>query len=253
MHIPDGFINAPVSIAAGALAVGAIAVSLRGARTEVTEASAPMAGLTAVFVFAAQMVNFPVAAGTSGHLIGAALAAILIGPYAAVLAMTVVLTVQALVFADGGLSALGLNLVNLAVLAVVAGWFTFRGVMWLVARGGERRGERRLGGDVRGGVRRPSPTRVGVAAGVAGFVSVLAAASGFIVEFVVGGNVPLSAETVAAAMLGVHAVIGVGEGLITALVVSAIVVVRPDLVYGLRSRRTAVAGPSAQAASRVTA
>ena len=249
MHIPDGFINAPVSIAAGALAVGAIAVSLRGARTEVTEASAPMAGLTAVFVFAAQMVNFPVAAGTSGHLIGAALAAILIGPYAAVLAMTVVLTVQALVFADGGLSALGLNLVNLAVLAVVAGWFTFRGVMWLVARQGTRRGERRLGGEVR----RPSPTRVGVAAGVAGFVSVLAAASGFIVEFVVGGNVPLTAETVAAAMLGVHAVIGVGEGLITALVVSAIVAVRPDLVYGLRSRRTAVAGPSAQAASRVTA
>ena len=249
MHIPDGFINAPVSIAAGALAVGAIAVSLRGARTEVTEASAPMAGLTAVFVFAAQMVNFPVAAGTSGHLIGAALAAILIGPYAAVLAMTVVLTVQALVFADGGLSALGLNLVNLAVLAVVAGWFTFRGVMWLVARQGTRRGERRLGGEVR----RPSPTRVGVAAGVAGFVSVLAAASGFIVEFVVGGNVPLTAETVAAAMLGVHAVIGVGEGLITALVVSAIVAVRPDLVYGLRSRRTAVAGPSAQAAPRVTA
>ena len=249
MHIPDGFINAPVSIAAGALAVGAIAVSLRGARTEVTEASAPMAGLTAVFVFAAQMVNFPVAAGTSGHLIGAALAAILIGPYAAVLAMTVVLTVQALVFADGGLSALGLNLVNLAVLAVVAGWFTFRGVMWLVARQGTRRGERRLGGEVR----RPSPTRVGVAAGVAGFVSVLAAASGFIVEFVVGGNVPLTAETVAAAMLGVHAVIGVGEGLITALVVSAIVAVRPDLVYGLRSRRTAVAGPSVQAAPRVTA
>ena len=81
----------------------------------------------------------------------------------------------------------------------------------------------------------------------------LAAASGFIVEFVVGGNVPLTAETVAAAMLGVHAVIGVGEGLITALVVSAIVAVRPDLVYGLRSRRTAVAGPSAQAAPRVTA
>lgn len=241
MHIPDGFINAPVSIAAGALAVGAIAVSLRGARAEVTEASAPMAGLTAVFVFAAQMVNFPVAAGTSGHLIGAALAAILIGPYAAVLAMTVVLTVQALVFADGGLSALGLNIVNLAVLAVAAGWFAFRGVMWLV--------ERRASGEAR----RPSPTRVAVAAGVAGFVSVVAAASGFVVEFVLGGNVPLTAETVATAMLAVHSVIGFGEALITALVVSAIVAVRPDLVYGLRSRRSAVAGPVAQREPRVTA
>ncbi|MDQ1245994.1 MAG: cobalt/nickel transport system permease protein [Actinomycetota bacterium] len=227
MHIPDGFIDAPVSIVAGAVAVAAVAVSLRGARNEVTEASAPMAGLTAVFVFAAQMVNFPVAAGTSGHLIGAALAAILIGPYAAVLAMTVVLTVQALVFADGGLSALGLNVVNLGVLAVVAGWFTFRGAMWLVDRWSD-------------GARR-SVSRVGLAAGVAGFVSVLAAASGFIVEFVAGGNVPLTAQTVAAAMLGVHALIGVGEAVITAMVVSAVVAVRPDLVYGLRVRRRVVA------------
>jgi cobalt/nickel transport system permease protein len=237
MHIPDGFIDAPVSIAAGAVAIGVVAVSLRKARSEVTEATAPMAGLTAVFVFAAQMVNFPVAAGTSGHLIGAALAAILIGPYAAVLAMTVVLTVQALVFADGGLSALGLNIVNLAVLAVVAGWLTFRGCLRVVGR--------------RGAV--PSRVGVAVAAGLAGFVSVLAAASGFVVEYLLGGNVPLAAETVAAAMLGVHSVIGIGEALITALVVSAVVAVRPDLVYGLRPRRQEPAATTRDTPSQVIA
>ena len=141
MHIPDGFIDAPVAAASGVVAVAAVAVSLRGARREVSEASAPLAGLTAVFVFAAQMVNFPVGAGTSGHLIGAALAAILIGPYAAVLAMTVVITIQALVFADGGLTALRLNMVNMAVVATVCGWLVFP----LGARGGFRSARRRKG------------------------------------------------------------------------------------------------------------
>jgi cobalt/nickel transport system permease protein len=224
VHIPDGFIDAPVTVAAGAVAVGAVAWSLKGARRELTETSAPMAGLTAVFIFAAQMVNFPVAAGTSGHLIGAALAAILIGPYAAVLAMTVVLTVQALIFADGGLTALGLNVVNLAVLATLAAWWVFRGAFALT-RG-----------------------RLVVAAAAAGFVSVLAAAGGFAVEFIVGGTVPLSAETVATAMLGVHSFIGIGEAAITALVVSAVAGVRPDLVYALRRfgpRPTANVAPRA--------
>lgn len=229
VHIPDGFINAPVSVGAGAVAIGAVALSLKGARRELTETSAPMAGLTAVFIFAAQMVNFPVAAGTSGHLIGAALAAILIGPYAAVLAMTVVLTVQALVFADGGLVALGLNVVNLAVLATLVAWWMFRGV-FAVTRG-----------------------RLVIAAAAAGFVSVLAAAGGFAVEFILGGTVPLSAGTVATAMLGVHSFIGLGEAAITALVVAAIAGVRPDLVYALRrfgSRPTAAKVPGESAAVR---
>lgn len=225
MHIPDGFIDAPVSLTAGALAVGAVALSLRGARRELTETSAPMAGLTAVFIFAAQMVNFPVGFGTSGHLIGAALAAILIGPYAAVLAMTVVLVVQALVFADGGLSALGLNVLNLAVLATLAGWLMFRGAVRFAGRGGRDVGNR----------------AVVLAAGGAGFVSVLAAASGFAIEYLIGGAVPLPAGSVITAMLGVHAVIGVGEALITALVVSAVIRVRPDLVFGLRGLRRAAA------------
>ncbi len=209
-----------MALTAGALALGAVALSLRGARRELTETSAPMAGLTAVFIFAAQMVNFPVAAGTSGHLIGAALAAILIGPYAAVLAMTVVLTVQALVFADGGLTALGLNVFNLGVLATFAAWWVFRGVFSLT-RG-----------------------RLVIATAAAGFVSVLAAAGGFVVEFLAGGTVPLAGGTVATAMLGVHSFIGVGEAIITALVVAAVAGVRPDLVYALRRLGTRAARSS---------
>ncbi len=215
MHIPDGFIDAPVAAASGVVAVAAVAVSLRGARREVSEASAPLAGLTAVFVFAAQMVNFPVGAGTSGHLIGAALAAILIGPYAAVLAMTVVITIQALVFADGGLTALGLNIVNMAVVATVVGWLVFR-----------------LGTRVLPRVRWSAL----LAAGIAGFGSVVASAAAFSLEFALGGTAPIPAGTVTIAMLAVHAVIGVGEGVITALVVGAVLSVRPDLVFGLRDR-----------------
>lgn len=213
MHIPDGFIDAPVSLAAGVLAVAAVGVSIRGARRELSETSAPLAGMTAVFIFAAQMVNFPVGAGTSGHLIGAALAAILIGPYAAVLAMTMVLVVQALAFADGGLSALGLNLLNLAVVAVIAAWLMFIAVVPARAA--------------------PSTRRIWFAAGAAGLVSVVAAAAAFSVEFALGGNAPLPAGTVTAAMLGVHTVIGLAEGAITALVVGGVAAVRPDLVFGL--------------------
>lgn len=209
MHIPDGFIDAPVSIAAAAVAAGGVALSLRGARRELTQTSVPMAGLTAVFVFAAQMVNFPVGAGTSGHLIGAALAAILVGPHVAVLAMTMVLVVQALAFADGGLSALGLNVLNLAVVAPWVAWAVFVAVRkWLFP-----------------------------AAVAAGFLSTLAAAGAFAAEFALGGTEALSPGTVTAAMLGVHAVIGLAEGLITALVVTSVAKVRPDLVFGLQWRR----------------
>ena len=113
MHVPDGFINAPVSAAAGVVAAGAVAVSLRGARRELDERTAPLAGLVAAFIFAVQMLNFPVAAGTSGHLLGGALAAILVGPYTGVLCISVVLLMQGILFADGGLTALGVNITDM--------------------------------------------------------------------------------------------------------------------------------------------
>ena len=118
MHVPDGFIDAPVSIAAGVVAAGGIAVCLRGARQELDDRTAPMAGLVAAFVFSAQMLNFPVAAGTSGHLLGGALAAILVGPYTGALCVAVVLLVQGLLFADGGLTAIGVNILNMSLVTV---------------------------------------------------------------------------------------------------------------------------------------
>lgn len=215
MHIPDGFIDAQTSVAAAVVAAGAVGLSLRRARTELGQAAAPMAGVVAVFVFAAQMINFPVGAGTSGHLIGAALAAILVGPATAVLAMTVVLTVQALVFADGGLSALGLNVLNLAVIAPLVAYAAFRGLLKVLPA-----------------------TRSSLAAGafVAGLLSVLAAALAFSAQFLLGGTAAVDPGTVAAAMTAVHAVIGVMEGVITALVAGSVFAVRPDLVYGARDR-----------------
>jgi cobalt/nickel transport system permease protein len=115
MHVPDGFLDAPTSIGTGVVAAAAVGVALRGARRELDDRTAPLAGLVAAFVFAAQMLNFPVASGTSGHLLGGALAAILVGPYTGLLCMATVFLVQCLLFADGGLSALGLNVVNMAL------------------------------------------------------------------------------------------------------------------------------------------
>ena len=126
MHIPDGFFDAPTSIAGGAVAVGAVSVASRRTRDVLNERQVPLAALTAAFVFAAQMLNFPVASGTSGHLLGGVLAAVLVGPWVAVLCLTVVLGVQGLVFADGGLTALGLNVVNIAVVGTLGGYVVFR-------------------------------------------------------------------------------------------------------------------------------
>ena len=128
MHIPDGFIDLPTSAAFAAASAVAVAGAVKGARRQLSEQSAPLAGLTAVFIFAVQMLNFPVAAGTSGHLIGAALAMVLVGPYAATLALVVVLIIQAFLFADGGLTALGLSIFNMAVISV---WVSFAVFMLL--------------------------------------------------------------------------------------------------------------------------
>ncbi len=216
MHVPDGFLDAPTSLATGALAAGTVALALRGAHRELDERTAPLAGLTAAFVFAVQMLNFPVGAGTSGHLIGGVLTAVLVGPWTAVLCMTVVLMVQAVMFADGGLTALGTNVGLMGVVAVGAGYGVFRLLARLLPR-----------------------TRTGVlaAAGVAAFLSVPAAAVAFVALFAVGGvaDVPLGA--VLAAMGGVHLLIGIGEAVITVAVLTAVLSVRPDLVHGAASLR----------------
>ncbi len=213
MHVPDGFFTAAVSISAGAVAAAGVAVCLRGARRELDDRTAPLAGLVALFIFCTQMLNFPVAAGTSGHLLGGALAAVLVGPYTAVLAVAVVLIVQAFLFADGGLTALGVNITLMAIVTAVVGWAVFRLVTAVLPRG---------------------KTAITAASFAAALVSVPASAMVFTLLFWIGGTAPIDVGAVAAAMGGVHVLIGVGEGLITALTVSSVLAVRPDLVYGAR-------------------
>ncbi|MGW2025372.1 energy-coupling factor ABC transporter permease [Streptomyces decoyicus] len=223
MHVPDGFINAPVSVATGAVAAVAVAVSLRGARRELAgagaggvagaERTAPLAGLVAAFIFAVQMLNFPVAAGTSGHLLGGALAAILVGPYTGVLCVSVVLLMQGVLFADGGLTALGVNITDMAIVTTVVAYALFRGLVKVLPR------------------RRRSVT---VASFVAALVSVPAAAVAFTGLYALGGTADVPIGKVFTAMVGVHVLIGIGEATITALTVGAVIAVRPDLVYGAR-------------------
>ena len=216
MHVPDGFLDLPTSIATGAVAAGVVGLGLQRAEREVKEAGAPLAGLTAAFVFAVQMVNFPVGAGTSGHLMGGALAAMLVGPWTAVLCMTVVLVVQGLLFADGGLTALGTNITLMGLVTVLVGYLVAKALLGVMPR--------RAGSVV-------------PAAVVGAFVSVPAAALVFVGLYVVGGSVPIDLGTLTAAMLGWHVLIGAGEALITGAVVGAVVATRPDLVYVARHLR----------------
>ncbi|MEV0035866.1 energy-coupling factor ABC transporter permease [Streptomyces sp. NPDC050804] len=213
MHVPDGFIDVPVSVAAGVVAAGAVAVSLRGARRELDERTAPLAGLVAAFIFAVQMLNFPVAAGTSGHLLGGALAAILVGPYTGVLCVSVVLLMQGILFADGGLTALGVNITVMAVVTTVVSYTLFRGLVKVLPR---------------------TRRSVTVSTFVAALVSVPAAALAFTGIYAVGGTTDVPIGKVLTAMVGVHLLIGIGEAVITALTVGAVIAVRPDLVHGAR-------------------
>ena len=213
MHVPDGFLDATTSVATGVVAAAGVALALRGARRELDDRTAPMAGLVATFVFAGQMMNFPVAAGTSGHLLGGALAAVLVGPWAAVLCIAVVLLVQALFMADGGITAIGTNVTLMALVGVGVGWLVFA----LVRRVLPRR-----------------TSSVAPAAAVAAFASVLVTAGAFSLLFAIGGTAPVDPGTVLVAMLGWHTAIGLGEAAITGLVVGSVVAVRPDLVHGAR-------------------
>lgn len=212
MHIPDGFINVATAAGAGAVAAGGLGLSLRQTGKSLAERQIPLAGLTAAFIFAVQMLNFPVGAGTSGHLLGGALAAILLGPWLGVLAVTVVVVVQALMFADGGVVALGLNILNMALLTSLVGWGVFRGLVRTLPK---------------------VPATVMVATMVAAAVSVVASSLGFVLQYAVGGEGGAALQTVFQAMVGVHAVIGIGEGVISALAIGAVLAVRPDLVKGV--------------------
>ena len=219
MHIPDGFLDASTAVATSAVSAGAVAYSLRTASSRLDERQVPLVGLTAAFVFAVQMINFPVGLGTSGHLVGGALAAILLGPWMACLVLAVVLLVQAIGFADGGITALGANVLLMGVVAGVGGYWLFRGVSRVLPR-------------TRGGFL--------TATAFTAWASVVLASAVCSVLISVGG--PFGPE-VLPVMLGLHALIGVGEAAITTAVVGAVLAARPDLVATagpLRDARGAV-------------
>lgn len=213
MHAPDGFLTAGTALTTGAISASAVGVSLRAAREQLADRQVPLAGISAAFVFAAQMFNFPVAAGTTGHLLGGALAAILLGPAVGSVVVAVVVVVQALVFADGGLTALGYNVLNMAVVTSFGGYALFRGLLRLLPR-------------TAGGV----VTASSIAAGL----SVVLAAIAFSIQWLFGATAPVAFDTVFGAMVGVHLLIGIGEGVITGAALGTVLAARPDLVHGVR-------------------
>lgn len=227
MHVPDHFLSDPVSattaVAAGAAVVGAAALARRGGHAP----HPALVGSTTAAVFGLQMLNYPVATGTSGHLLGGALAAALLGPAWGVLSVTVVLAVQALVFADGGLTALGTNTLLMAVVGTLVGWAAARGVLALARRGDGRAVDvGRAGAGRAVGASGVAP----VAAAVGGAAGVVAAAAAFVALYAVGGTVPVATGALAGQMLGVHLLVGIGEAVITGAVVAVVVALRPDVL-----------------------
>ena len=210
MHIPDGFVSVPVAVATSLASIAALSVAVRRSQTAFGVRRAPILGLTTAFIFAAQMINFPVAGGTSGHLFGGALAGIILGsPWAGMLCIATVLIIQAVLFADGGITALGANILNMGVIGVWVAW-------------GLTQTLQRLLGGYKG--------RLPLAGGIAACVSVVVAAIACAIELALSGTAP--ANLVLPTMTGVHILIGVGEGLITGGVLTYLAKARPDLLPG---------------------
>lgn len=204
LHIPDGFLSLAIALLCWLAAILLLAVAVRRGQEELGERQIPLMGVMAAFIFAAQMINFPVAGGTSGHLLGGALAAIALGPWAGMLVMASVIGVQALLFQDGGLLVMGANILNMGLLTALIGYGLYRGVL------GQSRG-----------------VRLAVA-GMAAWLSVVAAALATSLQLWLSGTSVL--EIVVPAMLGVHALIGIGEALITVAALAFIMRTRPDLL-----------------------
>jgi cobalt/nickel transport system permease protein len=207
MHIPDGFIDVPTALVTGAVSAGVVALAAKKTAAGLGERTVPLLGVTAAFIFAAQMLNFPIAAGTSGHFLGALLAVALLGPWAATLVLTVVVAVQALVMGDGGLTALGANVLNMAVIGVFVGGGTF----YLLKR-----------------VLPSNPSGYFLALALASWASIVLGTAAVALELAVSGTVPLGVAL--PTMTAVHMVIGLGEALITVVVVAGVLAARPDLV-----------------------
>ncbi|MEV6813637.1 energy-coupling factor ABC transporter permease [Micromonospora sp. NPDC051296] len=221
MHISNGIINGPVAAIFAVIALAAMAFCVMRGRQDLDDRLAPMAGLVAAFIFAVQMLNFPIfTAGVSGHLLGGALAAMLVGPWVGALCVAVVLAVQALVFGDGGVAMLGLNITNMAVIGIAVAYLLIALLLRVLPR---------------------TTAGLAVTAFVAALVSVVVAAMGFVLQYQLGGTTDLGGNLagLAGTMAVSHLFIGIGEGLITATTVVTVAKVRPDLVYALRALKPA--------------
>jgi cobalt/nickel transport system permease protein len=219
MHIPDGFLSWPVSLVCWAIAITLIAIALNRVQAEYKEKAVPLMGVCAAFIFAAQMINFPIPGGTSGHLLGGTLAGALLGPWAGSLVMTVVFIVQGVFFQDGGLTVLGANVVNMGLIGTYGGYYLYKAI------------RRALGFN--------SLQSTQIAVAVAGWTSVVVAAGVCAIQLALSGTLPL--QVALSAMLFWHVLIGIGEAMITVITISSIWVKRPDLLYDPPRRRTSAA------------
>ena len=210
MHVPDGFINASVSAATGVISFGTLWAYIRSASSLIADKFIALTGMMPALIFVLQMINFPVAAGTSGHLLGGALAVIVLGPRLGLICLSVVVIIQSLLFADGGLSALGINVMNMAIVTSVTAWVVVK--YWIKFIG-------------------KTPSSLIIVSVLSGIVSVVFSSIAFMVQYILGGTISIPVGTVLIAMISVHFLIGFGEGVITALIVGLLIRVRPDLIY----------------------
>ncbi|BAZ44348.1 cobalamin (vitamin B12) biosynthesis [Chondrocystis sp. NIES-4102] len=209
LHIPDGFLSLPVSLVTWVIAIALIYVSLNQVQAKYQEKTVPLMGVCAAFIFAAQMINFPIPGGTSGHLLGGTLAAILLGPWAGALVVSVVFIVQAVLFQDGGVTVLGANIVNMGLIGTFAGYYLYRAI--------------------RSAIGFNTWKGMAIATAVSAWTSVFVAAILTAIQLALSGTVPLNVAVSAMALW--HFLIGIGEALITLAVVSFIWRTRPDLIY----------------------
>jgi cobalt/nickel transport system permease protein len=209
MHIPDGFLSGEAALAGAAVAGAGLAVCLRRVRAQERERDLPIAGLAAAFFLVGDAPMFPITVGTQGHLLGGALAVCLLGPWLGAITIAVVATIQALALGDGGISTLGLTIVTLALVPAFAGYPLAVALRRLLGR---------------------TPKGLALACGIAAAVAVELSAATFVGEFALGAAVPIDLSKIAWSTLGAYAVIAVVEGTLTALIVRALLSVRPDLV-----------------------
>jgi len=216
MHIPDGWVNLPTSAGAALLAGSGVAVAARRAAARLKERATTLPAVLAAYLLVAQLPAVPLGVGTTAHLVGTGLATALVGPAVAIVCVTTVVVVQALVLADGGVTAIGLNLLVNGIVPALVAWATLAA------------GRSLTGGGTR---------RIPLVAGIAAALATLAAAGTAAGELIIGGTDVIPPGTVAGVIGGAHVLVAIGEGILTTGIVSALIRVRPDLVVGTVGRR----------------